>query len=344
MSALAEVPVPKIAVLTMRAALFERRGPSRDVLEVRSVARPHAGPGEVVVEVACSGVNPSDVAQRSGAFLQSVGETYPIIPHSDGAGVVIATGQGVEQARLGERVWIWNGRWHRAQGTAAEYIAVPNDHAVVLPENISFEEGAAFGVPLLTAWRAVTIEGSILGKTILISGGAGAVSLFAIQLAKIGGARVIATVSNNEKREYALKAGADIVINYRSDDVADRVLALTDGVGADLAIDLEIAANAPMLARAVRPFGTIVVYGSHGPVAAFPAVDMIVKSLSVRFFIVYELQADVRRDAITYLTHLLALGLLKTIVAAVLPLDRIVEAHELVEQGRTIGNVVLKIR
>jgi NADPH2:quinone reductase len=329
---------------TMRAAVYREHGAADAVLGIEVIELSEPAPGEVLVEVHASGVNPSDVAGRSGGWVQPGLEGDRIVPHSDGAGVIVAIGKGVSPDRLGERVWLWNAQWGRTEGTAADYVALPSIQAVRLPENVTFIEAAAFGIPLLTAWRAVRLLDPLAGMVVLITGGAGSVAQHAIQLAKLAGATVITTVSGAKKAEAAKLAGADHVINYRVADVAAEVLTFTDGHGADAAIDLDIANNGTVLARALKPHGTLVGYGTSGPTAAFPAIDMIVKSLSVRFFIVYELTADVRREAEAALTRLLADGRLRTPVHSVLPLEQIAEAHRLIESGEAVGNVVLAVR
>jgi len=202
----------------MRAAWYEGNGPAQEVLQVGDLETPEPGPGEVRVRVHASGVNPSDCKARGGSRPMIAPR---IIPHSDGAGVIDQVGPGVPHERVGERVWIWNGQWGRPFGTAAEYIVVPAEQAVFLPENTSFEAGACLGIPALTAHRAVTTDRPCTGEVVLVAGGAGAVGHYAIQCAKaLGAAQVIATVSSPEKAEHASAAGADAIINYRQEDVA----------------------------------------------------------------------------------------------------------------------------
>src|SRR5450755_2696058 len=166
----------------MRAAYYEQNGSAREVLRVAEVETPQAGPGEVRVKLATSGVNPSDVKARQGSTRKI---TWPrLIPHSDGAGVIDQVGEGIAQTRIGERVWLWNGQWKRAFGTAAEYIALPAAQAVKLPHGISFESGACLGIPAMTAVHAVTLAGAGKGTTLLVAGGAGSVSQYVIQFAK----------------------------------------------------------------------------------------------------------------------------------------------------------------
>jgi NADPH2:quinone reductase len=215
----------------MRAVYYEKNGSAREVLQVGELDTPHAGPGEVRVKLATSGVNPSDVKSRQGATRKIA---FPrVIPQSDGAGTIDETGAGVRTSRIGERVWVWNGQWKRAFGTAAEYIVVPAAQAVTLPENVSFEAGACLGIPAMTAHHAVALAHTEKATTLLVSGGAGSVSQYAIQFAKMRGATVIATVSSAEKAAAAMEAGADHAIDYKHDDVGERVMQITGKRGVD---------------------------------------------------------------------------------------------------------------
>ena len=327
----------------MRAAFYERTGPAREVLQVAELATPEPGPGEVRVRLATSGVNPSDVKSRAG--LRSKELPFPrIVPHSDGAGAIDRVGEGVPTARIGERVWVWNAAWKRAFGTAAQYVVLPAGQAVTLPPGVPFDAGACLGIPALTALHAVRMDGGVGGRSVLVTGGAGAVGHYAVQMAKLSGARrVIATVSSEAKAMLALQAGADQVLDYRQEDVAARVLAATGGQGVDRVIEVDLAANVNTSLTSVRPEGDIVVYGSGKPEIAVPFFPSIVKNVRLRFFIVYNLTAADRAAAVEQLTAWLRDGGLQHNVAVRLPLDSIAEAHELVESGRVIGNVVLQI-
>jgi NADPH2:quinone reductase len=323
----------------MRAAWYERNGPAREVLVVGEMPTPSPGPGEVLVRLATSGVNPSDWKTRAGSRPMVAPR---VIPHSDGAGTIAAVGEGVEKARIGERVWIWNGQWKRPFGTAAEYIALPAAQAVRLPEGTSFEAGACLGIPALTAWRAVQTDGGVAGQSVLVAGGAGAVGHYAIQMAKLlGAAQVIATVSSAEKAAHARAAGADLVLNYREEDVAARVAEATGGRGVDRVVEVNLAANAALLPQVVARDGLCVCYGSGKAEMSLPFGPMILSGAAIRFFIVYELSGEARAQGLAQLGAWMQAGRLQHAIGAVLPLERIAEAHELVERGAVMGNVVL---
>jgi len=329
--------------MTMLAASYERTGPASEVLKIGQLPKPSPGAGEVRVRVATSGVNPSDVKSRAG--LRNPVLPYPlVVPHSDGAGVIDAVGAGVPVERIGERVWLWNAAWGRAMGSAAQFISLPAAQAVKLPDTVSFEAGACLGIPALTALHAVQCLGGVAGQRVLIAGAAGAVGHYAVQMARLlGAAQVIATVSSAEKAAVAQAAGAHATIDYRKEDLAARVLELTGGRGVDRIIEVDFAANAAADLAAIRTEGTIVVYGSGQPAVPVPFGAAIMKNVQMRWFIVYNLCAADRAAALAQLEIWLERGLLSHAVAQCLPLERIVEAHEAVESGRVIGNVVLQI-
>jgi len=323
----------------MRAAWYERTGPAREVLTVGELPTPSPGPGEVLVRLAASGVNPSDWKARGGSRPMPAPR---VIPHSDGAGTVEAVGEGVDRARLGERVWVWNAQWKRAFGTAADYVALPAEQAVRLPDRIPFEAGACLGIPALTALRALQTDGGVAGQRVLVAGGAGAVGHYAVQMARLLGARqVIATVGSAAKADHARAAGADAVVDYRAEDVAARIGDLTGGAGVDRVVEVDLAANAALLPQVVARDGLCVCYGSGRAEVALPFFPMILSGAAVRFFIVYELSPSARAAALAQLAAWLEADRLAHAVGLVLPLGAVAEAHEAVEQGRVTGNVVL---
>lgn len=328
----------------MRAAFYDRTGPAKEVLQLGEVAAPAAGPGEVRVKLEWSGVNPSDVKSRAGRRTTNPPAPARIIPHSDGAGIIDDVGEGVPKARLGERVWTWNAGWRRTSGTAAEYVVLPAPQAVPLPEHVDTAAGACLGIPALTACHAAGVDGGVAGKRVLVTGGAGAVGHYAIQFARHGGAaQIISTVSGSEKASIATSAGADVVINYKSEDVVARVMDASAGRGVDRIIDVDFAANVRADLQWLADDGVIIVYGSGAEDIAVPFFPAILKNTRLRFFAVYTLTPDARARANATLMTLLQKNALVHNIAARLKLQDIAQAHELVEQGRVIGNVVLEI-
>src|SRR5580692_6936041 len=325
----------------MRAAFYEKNGPAREVLKLGEVDTPRPGPGEVRVKLKASGVNPSDVKARIGSTRKIA---FPrVIPHSDGAGVIDMVGDGVAAARVGERVWVWNAQWLRPFGTCADYVTLPSELAVQLPANTSFEAGACLGIPAMTAYHAVAVAEAKPGMTILVSGGAGAVGHYAIQFAKAAGATVITTVSSPEKAKLAKAAGADHTIDYKRENVGERVMALTGKKGVDAVVELDISANAKLMPQVLRPRGTIVIYGTGAPEAEVPLFFFLRSAIALKFIYVYELTTAERKAALDAITRALEAGTLINNVAATFPLADIVAAHEAVEQGKVLGNVVVTI-
>ncbi len=327
----------------MLAVNYRRVGPANEVLSYTEIETPSAESGEVRVKLASSGVNPSDVKSRAGVRNKTL--PFPlIVPHSDGAGVIDQVGGGVDSARIGERVWVWNAAWQRPLGTAAQYVALPAPQAVKLPDAIDFAAGACLGIPALTAYHAVAMSGGVAGKSVLVTGGAGAVGHYAIQFAKLGGAaRVIATVSSDAKGAIATAVGADAFVNYKTEDVGQRCVALTDRHGVDRIIEMDLAANIQSDLAALRADGEIVVYGSGAPEIAVPFFASILKNVRYHFFIVYNLNAADRASALAGLSSLLAENKLTHQIAARMPLSKAAEAHRLIESGAAVGNVVLEI-
>ena len=324
----------------MKAAYYEANGSAREVMRVGDIPTPTAGPGEVRVKLATSGVNPSDVKSRAGSRKIA----WPqVIPQSDGAGVIDQVGDGVPKSRIGERVWVWNGQWKRPFGTAAEFIALPESQAVKLPDNVSFEEGACLGIPAMTAHHAVVLASAAKGTTLLVSGGAGAVSQYIIQFAKLAGATVYTTISSPEKATVALEAGADHVIDYKREDVGARVMELTGKRGVDAVIEMDIVANAKLLPGVLRPKGSVIIYGTGGAEAAIPSAFCLVNSIKLQYFLVYELDNTERARTVAAINDALAKGkLINRVAKPTYALQDIVAAHEAVEKG-TIGNVVVTI-
>lgn len=322
----------------MRAAYYEANGSARDVMRVGEIATPAPGPGEVRVKLATSGVNPSDVKARAGSRKIA----WPqLIPQSDGAGTIDQVGAGVSPSRIGERVWVWNGQWQRPFGTAAEFIALPSAQAVKLPDHVTFEDGACLGIPAMTAWHAVALAAAGKDTTLLVSGGAGAVGQYIIQFAKAKGARVLTTVSSPEKAKAAIEAGADHCIDYKREDVGARVMELTGKRGVDAVIEMDIVANAKLLPAVLRPKGSVIIYGTSGAEATIPSAFCLTNSITLKYFLVYELDSAERERSIAGITAALeARTLMNRAAQPTYALKDIVAAHEAVEKG-TIGNVIV---
>ncbi len=329
----------------MIAAWYERTGPARDVLKLGDLPDPAAAPGEVVVRIHASGVNPSDTKHRGGWR----GWTMPfarIVPHADGAGIIASVGAGVATSRVGERVWIYNATAlydrSRGLGTAAELCAVPVGNAVALPASLGFDAGACLGIPACTAHRAVFADGPVHGQTILVQGAAGAVGHYCVQMAKLGGATVIGTVSSPAKAAHALSAGADVVIDRKREDVVARVEALCSGRGVDRIIEVDLGANLALDVPLIKANGTIASYSSSAvPEPVFPYYPLAFKGVTLRLVQGFNLPPAARAAAIADIAAWSAAGRLRHAIAAEFPLAEIAAAHELLESGRAIGNIVV---
>ena len=312
----------------MRAVVYSKFGPASDVLSVTTVPVPTPAAGEVLVKLAFSGANPSDAKARGGS---RPGVTKPafdlIIPNSDGSGEIVAVGDGVDASRIGERVWIWNGQWQRPFGTAATYIALPSDQAVPLPAGMSYETGACLGIPGLTAAHSVFGAGSVAGKTLLISGGAGSVGHNAIQLAKWGGATVIATGSANGF-DRMRAAGADHVLEYRSPTLAQDILAIAPQ-GVDRAVEVEFGENIDLLHQVVRANGSIAAYGSAKTMApSLPFSPYLFKAITINVVLIYILPKQERDAAIDILHRAHSEGAFAPDIQIILPLSECAAAHD----------------
>lgn len=325
----------------MRAIWYDRTGPAREVLQLGDRPTPEPGQGQALIRVRASGVNPSDAGMRAGPAPMA----YPrITPNSDGAGVVEAVGPGVSPAWVGKRVWFYNGQRNgRAFGSAAEYIELDVDLLSVLPDQVSFAEGATLGIPCMTAHRSLFLAGSVQGRTVLVTGGAGAVGHYAVQLAAWAGASVIATVSSEEKAERARAGGAHHVIDYRREDVAARVRELTDGEGVHHVVDVDFGGNLAATLACVRLNGSIAYYATKGarePVV--PAGAMMGLNLQVSGVYLPVSPHEARRRAQADITRWIGTGERILSVAGRFPLEDCAGAHELVESGGKVGTVVVE--
>ena len=322
----------------MLAARYATSGPDAGALELVELPRPRAEPGEVLVRLAVAGVNPTDWKSRRRGGTTAGFEL--VVPGQDAAGEIAAVGKGVDPARIGERVWIFEGQWQRAQGTAAEWIAIDESRAVPLADAVSLDLGAGLGIPAMTAHRCLFADGPVEGAAVLVHGGAGAVGHAAIELARHGGARVAATVSSEEKAELATAAGAELVVNYREEDVAAAINGWApDGVAR--VVDVDVAANLHVDTKVVAADGAIASYAVR-PEPVVLGRELMVNNVVVRFVLVYSMPEEAKRAAVATIDVALRAGSLTPLPTIRFPLAEIAAAHDAVEHG-AVGKVLVDL-
>lgn len=326
----------------MRAVWYDRQGPAREVLVCGELPTPDPGPGELRVRLEAAGVNPSDTYRRRGPVPPM---EYPrVVTCSDGAGTVDRVGPGVPEHWVGRRVWLYNGQRNgRWMGTAAEYITLNADLVTALPDHVSFAEGATLGIPGMTAHRCVFVAGPVQGRIALVTGGAGAVGHYAVQLAAWAGATVIATVSSDAKAERARAGGAAYTINYRTEDVAARVRDITGGAGVDHVVDVDFGGNLTATLASLRTGGSLAYYASNGDrEPRVPAALVMQKNLAIHGMVLPSVPHEARRRAQSDIAQFIAVRGRTLSVAAKLPLAETALAHETVEGGGKVGTVVVE--
>jgi len=327
----------------MKAISFAEFGPANQVLKASEWPTPDPEPGEVLVKLHKTGVNPSDVKKRAGGFPNLL-DDGPVIPHSDGAGVIEGVGSGVPTSRIGERVFVYQAQYARLHGTAAEYVAIDALRAPILPDNTAFDVGACVGIPMLTAHRCVFADGDVADQWVLVTGGAGRVGHYAIQLAQRAGARVIATASNEADALACREAGAEHVVNHREPGWGKQVVEQLGGSQIDRAIDVEFGANLPELLDCLRTGATIATYSSTVvPEPSLPFRTMMFMDLTVRMVIVYAMPETAKAQAVADIQALLADGGLRHRIAETLPFSEMARAHEIIEDGSVRGCVVVTL-
>jgi NADPH2:quinone reductase len=327
----------------VKAVYYEKKGPAAKVLVLGDLPDPQPAAGEVRVKLRFSGINPTDTKLRGGWDGAMEMPFARIVPHQDGAGVIDAVGAGVPQSRVGERVWIYEAQRGRAFGTAAEYVAISSEHAVSLPETASFETGACLGIAGMTAHRCLFQDGGIQGQTVLVAGGAGAVGQAAIQLARWGGARVVATVSRAEQEKVAREAGADLVVNRKAGDPAERIKAFTRGAGLDRVVEVAFEANLDLNRAVLKANGVISTYSSGPPDSAprIPFTAVMRQGITVHFVLVYVMPREAHSSAARDLNTALEAGRYRPHLARVFKLDETAAAHEAQESGATVGKLLV---
>jgi NADPH2:quinone reductase len=338
----------------VRAITYSRTGdPSVLTLVDKPLGAP--GPGEVRVRIHRSGLNPTDWKSRRGSG-DGAAIDPPQVPGQDGAGVVDAVGQGVEVALIGLRVWIWEAAFQRREGTSQEYALVPAHHVVTLPDSASFDLGASLGIPFLTAHRCLTVTedgplrlgpGTLSGRTVLVAGGAGAVGNAAIQLARWSDATVIATISSPRKAHLAAAAGADHVIDYRTQDVVAEIRKIApDGV--NTVVEVSGAQNAAIDAEVLAPHASVAMYADDGGAEiTIPVRSQMVPNARWQFVLVYTVPGDAKVRALEDVAAAVLDGAVRIGDEAGLPvhyfpLDQTAAAHEAV-QNAAVGKVIITV-
>ena len=323
----------------MKAVWYETNGTADEVLAHGDMADPVPASGEVLVRLHASGVNPSDVKARAGSRPMG----FPrVIPHSDGAGIVEAVGAGTDPALVGTRVFVRNGQWRRAFGTAADYIALEAGCIHPLPDGVDFETGAALGIPALTAACAVLRDGPVEGETILVHGAGGTVARLAVQIAADSGASVIATTGRPDHAGDVMAAGAQTVVDYRSDNLVEAVADAAAGRPVTRIIDSECGLNLASSIEILAEKGIIVGYGSvQAPEPELPFLKMMFKNLTLYSILVYLLGDEEATAYAAIIGDMLERGALDARIQQVLPLAEAARAHRLVEAGDRSGAVIL---
>ncbi|MGA2284253.1 MAG: NADPH:quinone reductase [Candidatus Dormibacteria bacterium] len=322
----------------MKAVVYERQGPAKEVLKVVDLPRPAPGPGEVRVRVSFSGINPTDWKSRGGATPRPVDEFQ--VPHHDGSGVIDAVGPGVDEGRIGQRVWLWMAAATSRWGTAAEWTVVSEQQAVELPKGASLELGASLGVPALTAHRCLFADGDLAGRTVLVAGGAGAVGHFAIELAKYRDARVVTTVSGVEKADLARAAGADLVVNYREPDVLERIRAYTERV--DRVVEVNLAVNLALDLGLSGPGTVVAVYAADTADPELPVRACMSANVVLRFVLLYGVPVAELLLGVREVGAALEGGALTELPVHRFRLEECAAAQEAVQAG-AVGKVLLDV-
>jgi NADPH2:quinone reductase len=333
----------------MRTASYTAKGLARDVLKVGDLPDPQLGENDILIRLHFSGINPSDVKMRAGQSIGGMDMPFPlVIPHSDGAGIVESVGSNVARFNSGDRVYVFNGGFKRAFGTAAEYIALDQSQVAALPDNTDFSHGACLGIPVMTAVHAVSRASSVAGKSVLVSSGGGVVGRYCIEVARaFGASTIIATAATELSQATARAAGADAVLDYNSPDLATEImdhLSGTNSKAIDHAIEAEFGLNAIVLGQVMAINSSIAAYGSAlSKTPQIPFYDFMFKNITIHTLLVYLLDTAARNQAIKIIHDLLSRDAITENIAAILPLDNVAQAHEQVESGGKSGSILLDL-
>lgn len=327
----------------MRAGWYDRPGPASEVITVGQMSSPAPNPGEVLVRVHASGINPSDYKRRGNT--KAALEFPRIIPHSDGSGVLAALGAGVQGLREGDRVWVYNAQWRRPFGTAAEFVSLPARQVKLLPGNVNFVEGACLGIPAMTGFRAVQLCGPMRGRTVYIPGATGRVGAYALQFAKLAGARVIVSTGSGSSSAEELKAlGADTVLDRNNPDLETALMSAAGRSGVDAIIDVNLAQNIDMDERVIAEGGVIISFGAASqPSLRISLSGRRARNISFHFVFVYLLTPEQAVSVCEGITDAVSLSEIRHRIARTFPLDELARAHDFAEHSSAKGHVVIEI-
>ncbi|MDH3702911.1 MAG: NADPH:quinone reductase [Alphaproteobacteria bacterium] len=328
----------------MDAWWYEESGPV-DVLQFGSLPDLEPGKGEVRIRVAYSMINPTDVKRRETGRELALFDR--IIPNNDSSGVIDKVGEGIDAARIGERVWSFGAQSRRATGTAATYTVLPSHQAIRLPDDAGLMDGACLGVPAVTAHCGLFTDGPLADKFVMVSGASGRVGAYGVQFAKwAGAATVIGTAGNEEKIAYVKSLGADHALNYNSETLTEQILEITDGRGVDHILDVAFARTIRIVPKIMAVNGVITDYANDGG-AAEPTLpnfrDIMQKCITMRPYGIYSLPQHRRDHAFRDITTCLADNVLSHRIVGPVPFNEMRESHESVESGAIFGCLLVEV-
>jgi len=325
----------------MKAIWYEKGGAAEDVLQPGEMATPEPGEGEVRVKIAYSAINPFDIKKR--VHGRELATWDRIIPHADGSGDIDEVGAGVPERRIGERVWLFGAQFGQARGTCAQYCVVPAWKAVTLPAKVSLEHGACLGIPVVTALESLSASEPLEGKTVMVAGGAGRVGAYAVQIATLSGANVIATASKG-KVPTVEKLGARRCFDYRDSELRSILRDSAGKKGFDLVVEPRFASNIALDAAIISRKGVIAAYGvDDDPSPAIPVVQLVMKNASCRFVGIFGLSRSDLVSLFERANELVADGGLEHRIGLEVPLTQVAQAHQQVEDGSVSGAALIRI-
>ncbi|MBL8822907.1 MAG: NADPH:quinone reductase [Planctomycetia bacterium] len=331
----------------MRAAAYTHTGPP-EVIKISDLPEPLVQPNDILVQISHSALNPIDLYIRAGTINATL--PNPFIPHADFAGTVKAVGSKVTRFRIGDKVWGSNQGMMGRQGTAAELASLNEDWAYPLPETVSPADAAACALTGITAHLGLFRTGQLQpGETVFVHGGTGGVGSMVIQMAKAHGSKVITTTGNSAKMELCKSWGADLVLNYKTDDLAKAIKDFTNNQGVDLWYETQRDPNFEMILPLMKIRGRVVVIAGRAARPALPFGIFYVRDLSIRGFAMFNATPDEQRVCATEMNQWMKTGKLKACIGKTFPLDQTAAAHQLLEEntlhgaGTLTGKVVIQV-